>query len=488
MKPIPNESQEFIAFCKQLYDDNPTELESVKEFERDYTSNKAVWWYTRNIFLFRLLNKALRVQNIEMLYLLRFYIRDLKQVLEKHKCTGSVHVYRIQRMSKEEIEKLRKSVGQYVAMNSFFSTSMTREQARRFICSERLSDDIEQIFFTVDADPRLDNIKPFAYIKSLSYYPEEEEVLFMIGSIFQVIEMKREGDQIWNIRLKLCSENGHELQRLFEHMKAKLDPRTTNLYDFGQVLYEMGKLNEAEKYFRVFLDALPAGHPSIAGAYQAIGMIADDKGEYEASLQWYNKSLAIELALRGPDHQNVATLYNCIAIIHRKNGDYTLAKESYKKALRIRIKIYGQDHPNVAMCLVNIGGLYQHEKEYSKALEVYKGALLIYDKHYPPEHPHLGTLHSNIGALQLRLGNFDQALEHHNREIYILRKSLPPDHRDIAGALECIGNVYEIKGDSQQALSYYEQAAKIFQQSLSLTHPRVVAAEKAIKRVRSKLK
>lgn len=488
MEPTTNETKKFVAFCKQEYEGNPKQLKYVEEFEEKYTSEISVWWYTRDTFLYQLLNKALRVQNIDMLYLFRFYIRALKQELEKYKCKKPVHVYRLQRMSKGEIERFEKSVGQYVSMNSFFSTSTNEARARKFIRCENLSDSTEQVFFQIDADPRLNNIKPFADIKSLSQYPEEEEVLFMIGSIFQVIEVKPDSDQCWNIRLKLCSENGHELQRLFEFMRKQLDIEKIDVYKFSQILYDMGKLNEAEKYFKLFLDGLPAGHPSIGSVYQALGVVADDKGEYEASLEWYNKSLDLALKLRGPNHPNVATIHNCIAIIHGKNGNYALAKESYKKAIKIRVKVYGEDHPHVAMCLVNMGGLYQREEQYSKALEVYKGALLIYDKHYPPEHPHLGKLHSNIGTLQATLGNYDRALEHHNRELYISEKSLPADHRDIASALQSIGRIYEVKEDFPQALSHYEKALKIFRQSLSSTHPRVVAIDEKIKRVSSKVK
>ena len=48
------------------------------------------------------------------------------------------------------------------------------------------SDNIEQVLFEIDADPQLDNIKPFSNITSFSYFPNEEEVLFMIGSIFRL--------------------------------------------------------------------------------------------------------------------------------------------------------------------------------------------------------------------------------------------------------------------------------------------------------------
>jgi len=488
IKSSPNEKQEFITFCKQHYKDNPPDLEVVEEFERDYVPEKSLWWYTRHSFLFRLLNKALRVQNIDLMYLFRFFIRDLKQELENNKCSSPVHVYRAQRMSKDEIEMLQKSIGEYVSMNSFFSTSLNRQQARSFFSSTTASDDIEPVFFKIDADPRLDNIKPFGNITSFSYFPDEEEVLFMIGSIFQVIEIKCESDRIWNIRMTLCSENGHRLQSLFQHMKNGLSTGTTNLYDFGRVVYNMGKLNETEKYFRLYLDELPDGHPSIAGCYQALGMVADDKGECESSLKWYNKALDMLMKTVGSDHPNIATIHNCIANVHQTKGDYALARESYKKALIIRIKVYGQDHPDVGMCLNNMAIVYQEEKKYSKALEVYQAALIIFEKHLPSEHPHLGRLHSNIGSLNRRLGNYDKAVEHYNRDLNISRKSLPPEHPDIARTLENIGVIYEVKDDFQQALSYYNQAMKIFRHSLSPTHPNVIKIDEAIKRVSSKLK
>ena len=101
------EKQEFIALCQQQYKNSSDDLSTVNEFERDYSSNRSILWYTKQTFLYKLLNKALRVQNIDLLYLLRFFIIDLEQHLEKNRCSSSVHVYRGQWMSKEEIAMLQ---------------------------------------------------------------------------------------------------------------------------------------------------------------------------------------------------------------------------------------------------------------------------------------------------------------------------------------------------------------------------------------------
>ncbi|CAF4397030.1 unnamed protein product, partial [Adineta steineri] len=170
-----------------------------------------------------LLNKALRVNDIDLLYLFRFFIRDLEKELENNKCSLPVHVYRAQLMSIEEIEIFKKSIGNFISMNSFFSTSLNQEQARLYFNFVESSDNTQKVLFEIDADPRLDSIKPFANITQHSYFPNEEEILFMIGSIFKINEIKHDDNNgIWNIQLVLCSNNDHQLQSLFQYMQDEL--------------------------------------------------------------------------------------------------------------------------------------------------------------------------------------------------------------------------------------------------------------------------
>ncbi len=79
MKSTSNDKTELISFCKKEYEGNNAELKILAEFERDYSPNYALRWYTRESCLYRFLNKALRVQNIDLLFLFRFFIRDIKR-------------------------------------------------------------------------------------------------------------------------------------------------------------------------------------------------------------------------------------------------------------------------------------------------------------------------------------------------------------------------------------------------------------------------
>ena len=43
--------------------------------KKTYSSETAIWWYTRDSFIYRILNKALRTQNIQILISFRFLIK-----------------------------------------------------------------------------------------------------------------------------------------------------------------------------------------------------------------------------------------------------------------------------------------------------------------------------------------------------------------------------------------------------------------------------
>jgi len=485
MKSTTSEKNDLISLCKEEYKGNPHELSIINDFEKNYTPYRAIWWYTRQSFLYRLLNKALRIQNIDLIYLFRFFIRDLKNQLSGSQCETPIHVYRSQLMVKDELDILKKSIGKYISINSFFSTSFNRDLALVF---SRDSDHYERVLFEIDANLQSADKKPFADITTFSYFPDESEVLFMLGSIFQLISIDYNDDRIWIIHMTLSSGNDHDLRPIFEHMKNQHSQDQTDLLSFGHVLRDMGKFDEAENYYRRLLDSLPTDSQELGRCYHALGIIAYEKGDYESSLNWHESALKIKLHSLKSDDPHLANSFNSIGTIYEKKKDYSRALESFHKSLIILEQSFGNDHPKVAICLNNMAGIYQIEKRYNEALDYNQKALKIREKHLPADHPDLGASHSNIGIIYRCLGDYDLALEHHNRSLNIHQKSLPPQHPQIASTLNNVGLVYEDKGEYQQALGYYEKAAIIYRHALPSTHPNIIKTEQFIQRVLSKIK
>ncbi len=87
--------QRFIQFCREQYAANTQELGIINQFEHDYENHTPAWWYTRECFLYKMLNKALRTQNIDISCKIGFFIRDLHKQLEQLQSTALPNTLRI---------------------------------------------------------------------------------------------------------------------------------------------------------------------------------------------------------------------------------------------------------------------------------------------------------------------------------------------------------------------------------------------------------
>ena len=72
-----------VELCKGEYADNSASLRVIDEFDRDYERHCPTWWYTRDCFVYRMLNEALRTHDIEVINRFGFFIKDLSRQLEE---------------------------------------------------------------------------------------------------------------------------------------------------------------------------------------------------------------------------------------------------------------------------------------------------------------------------------------------------------------------------------------------------------------------
>ncbi|CAF3993402.1 unnamed protein product [Adineta steineri] len=106
------------------YRTNKPYLSKIDEFEQTYTSNNAIKWYTKGTFLFKIVNKALRTQDIEALLAVRYYVVDLCKCL-KVECENFrdyyediIQVYRGQTLSDIELDRLKSSTDQLISKHN----------------------------------------------------------------------------------------------------------------------------------------------------------------------------------------------------------------------------------------------------------------------------------------------------------------------------------------------------------------------------------
>ncbi|CAF1122140.1 unnamed protein product [Adineta steineri] len=469
MKTTPRDKNEFLLQCREIYKDNPKQLKIIDEFEQDYADEYSLWWYSRETFIYRLLNKALRIQNIDFLFLFRFFIRDIEQQLYENQYLLPIRVYRGQLMSSDELNILKKSQNKLISINSFLSTSCNRQIALFFLGSSPYNDTYERVLFEIDADPSKDGVKPFADLSKFSYFPEGE-FLMTLGSVFYLKNIYLGENHIWHIEMDLYGNIDYDLHNTFHHLQNQYSLNSRGLLEFGNLLIDMAYFDHAEKYFIRLLKQLSSQHKNIYKCYHGLAKISCEKGNYDLSLVYLFKSLEILQNINSND-SNIGYLYNSIGEAQQKKGDIKQALQSYEKALTIFQQQSNCNEQTLAWCYNNLGTIYEDKKEYDKARNYLNKALNIKLKYLPPKHPCLGNTYNNLGNIYYYFHEYDQALEMYQLSYEIFSKSIAPGHPSIARILMNIGIVYEAKQDFNEAKINYEKASFIRTKILSSTHP-----------------
>lgn len=138
---------------------------------------------------------------------------------------------------------------------------------------------------------------------------------------------------------------------------------------------------------------------SLASAFEAKGLL-------DTALHFHHQALAIKIELK--DSFNMANSYNNIGIVYDQLGFFDKSLENYFKALNLYEK-HSDDPYNVAMVLGNIGIVYKKEKEYAKVLEYYEKALSIY-KELDSDFGVYVTK-GNMSSIYLLTGAYEEAIE-----------------------------------------------------------------------------
>jgi tetratricopeptide (TPR) repeat protein len=512
---------EFITYCRGQFFDSTTEIQNIDMIEKDYHRHQPIWWYTYPCFLYSMLNRALRTMEADLIVNMGFFVRDLhKDIVQlyteqygRHHHSDSFTVYRGQGLSQTAFNQLEATQGGLISFNNFLSTSLNREVALFWAESTISNPDLIGVLFEINIDPSISSTS-FANVKTVSYFQEEEEILFSMHSIFRVEQVKpieKNNNRLWLVDLTLTGDHDPQLQELTKSMQketagptgwfrlgllmmrvAQFDKaqqvfemildRTTDekekgsiYYNLGWIKNDQGNYTEAIKYYEKSLEirekTLPANHPHLATSYNNIGAVYVNMGEYSRALSYYEKALEIKQKTLPANHPHLASSYNNIGGVYDKMGEYSKALSSHEKALEILQKTLPANHPDLAGSYGNIGGVYYNMGEYSKALSYYEKALEIFEKTLPANHPHLATSYNNIGAMYVNMGEYSKALSYYEKALEIKQKTLPANHPHLATSYNNIGEVYRNMGEYSKALSYYEKALEISQKTLLANHP-----------------
>ncbi|CAF1582112.1 unnamed protein product, partial [Adineta steineri] len=430
--PYANEKskQELIEIWKQKHSEDS---KGFQEFQRDYRSEKAIYWYTRPTFLCETINAVLRGNDIDILLAMRSFVIDLyEQLTELHrKQFGNIQssifrVYRGQSLPISDLDLIRNSIGGFISFNSFLSTSIDIDLALGFAAASKTAADLTHCLLQIDIDPRITSIA-FASIKDESYYEDENEVLINLGSIYRVEIVEYDQlRELWIITITLTDLDNYDLKGLLEHMKKSVGKGITAL---AWLMYNQGDQQRSMKYYQAALNDSTASDMDRALCNRGLGLIAGEKKEFDKQILYRTNERELFKKL-GPLEYFIDIGQAQTAI-----GEAYVFKREFEKAfnyllaslLLLPVNDFGR--ANVFMVIAN---LYDEKGEFELALQFYMEVLKIYRQHLDENDFNFGRLYSDIGLTYGKVRDFQSQLKYYHKAREIFLKSSHPDHQQIA--------------------------------------------------------
>ncbi|UJR11319.1 hypothetical protein I4U23_015500 [Adineta vaga] len=202
--------QQMIEICRQYYHGNTKELKLIDQFEQEYQPEEAIRWYTKDSFVYKLINKALRTEDIELLYVFRFFVGDLSKNLEnEHEKLLSSNeemftVYRGVHLDKEEFHRLKQNQGQLISTNGYLSTSRNRSKAngfalRRTIITNHKNEKTEKQSATIVFGKLMCDLGKYdqsqKYFEQLLQNPNGEDIAWIEHNLGRIFHLKGQWEE-----------------------------------------------------------------------------------------------------------------------------------------------------------------------------------------------------------------------------------------------------------------------------------------------------
>ncbi|CAF1343900.1 unnamed protein product [Rotaria sordida] len=397
-----------IEQCQLEYSNDQVELNKIKEFDEKCTYDNVLYWYTKDSFVYRLVNKAFRKRNIDLICKFRYVIillyKKLKELSIKQQKENYSTVYRGQKLGRNDLEKLQSNVGHLISINTLMSTSRDENIARGFIFGVEVG-----VIFEINTISASDNIlHPFADISQFSLIRSEGEILFFAGAVFRINSVQKEKDFTWIIKLTLCNETVEQIEQFMDGIKEQLASITC----WDHFVMKTDDLILFKKYYKILIGK---------------------------KFSWKD----IMTNVTGIHFYYLFSIF----------GDYEKVIEYYRELLHDEKFV---DDQLRILLIILIGYNYFHVFEFDNALFHYDIALSSLDDN----HILRGEIYIHIGDVWRTRDNVETALSYYKKALEIVM-SRDVDNRDVARLCRKIFDIYLEQNNYEDAVIYQEQADTI---------------------------
>ena len=230
----------------------------------------------------------------------------------------------------------------------------------------------------------------------------------------------------WEARLVLEAQGAHKafevLQKASLSLKQVDDKSTESFkltqglyfYIEGEIYYQNRNYHRAIKCLESSLDLMEGPlklDTNLARCYNALGNCYYGLCRPEKALEFYNKALKMREELSGSDyHYNMPVYKNQIGVVHEDKGEYDEAVKCYKDALELLEELKFLGYEDEALFRRNLANVYVRQERYKEADEEATKAFRIRLK-ILGNHPDTVRSIFQRGVIQANLKAYGRALD-----------------------------------------------------------------------------
>ncbi|CAF0820332.1 unnamed protein product [Adineta steineri] len=453
--------KDMLTFCRLHYTNNQEELDQIDNFEKSFIETESIQWYTRHCFLSKILSRAFRTQEIDLLFKMRYFIQSLHKQIQSIANKEPITIYTILDAGQETIEKFQDNINGLVIFHSFLPATLkrpcqTNDKQQCLVFSIRLASNCA------------------ANIDQLRSSDCKIDVLINLNTIFRIVSIDKETN---TVNLESVSQDDSHFQRLTEPLRKEITQAVvilqiskllleTNHYwecDYlTELIYQdksfendgtllaslaashhllgnanvMNKDNEGARYqffksLRAFHLFLPPYHSMLSSSYNNIGSMFYQDDHHESAIKFHEIALQCQLKASNPDMNAVATYSSNIGAVYIDQKNYTEAIKYLKRAVIIREKMSmdGDTRPLISL-FQKISSCFWHIGNAKEALDYYKKTLkLQLELPNPLPHP-LSVTYYNLSTAYARLGEYKDAVDCAEKSVEYL-KMVPEKHLEL---------------------------------------------------------
>ena len=471
---------EMIEFCREKYVDNVVQLKLIDEFEKNFQPDQAVEWYSRtDAFVYKMLTRAFRIFDANILYKLRYVIQHLHQQILSSNDRSAITVYRTIRVRSDLFKNMCTYQSGLLSFNEFLLASTDKTMQDVTVDNQ----DSKLVYFQMNLD---------VGVTRCSIPDKSNEILLTMGTVFRIDGAKQINDKTLVMKLTtsatIQSKGPAVTRTLYDAVRGpfplvsmlKLMKNRSNyapLEYFTNLLEQDSRLNENDT---AILD--------LADAFYTVGDNYYDIKQFDEALIHLEKALDICLRVVSPDDTRLSPTYNRMGNCYFKKNIYEKAFEHHRKAYEIQKNC---DDPNVEVILAYIGnivGALDRLGKYKESIKYLSIGLKIQHKmSTDKDRAGIAVKYYNLAKRQYRVEKYDDALQSYQTCLQIELECHSDDNPTVADTYNSIAEVLDKLGRSAEAKEALEKAIERLLRTKGEDDEKVQMNRRQIKQINQKL-